>query len=201
MENEELKQKNNEENNNMDESKNNENTVAKNETQINEGTKENMKYEKEPKTEVDILNAKIEEQKQELDGREDRIKRLMAEFENFKKRSDKERTGMYNSVMGDVVMKLLPVLDNLEKAVESTTQDEQYKSGIELVMKQFKEVLSSNGVKEIEAVGQPFDPSLHEAVSLVEDSSLGAKIVKEEYRKGYMIGDRVLRHSLVVVAN
>ncbi len=205
MENEELKQKNNEENineqNKVEEAKNNENTVAQNEAQINEETNENMKYEKEPKTEVDILNAKIEEQKQELDDREDRIKRLMAEFENFKKRSDKERTGMYNSVMGDVVMKLLPVLDNLEKAVESTTQDEQYKSGIELVMKQFKEVLSSNGVKEIEAVGQPFDPSLHEAVSLVEDSTLGTKIVKEEYRKGYMIGDRVLRHSLVVVAN
>ena len=162
---------------------------------------QNMKYENEPKSEVDILNAKIEEQKQELDDREDRIKRLMAEFENFKKRSDKERTGMYNSVMGDVVMKLLPVLDNLEKAVESQTQDEQYKSGVELVMKQFKDVLTANGVKEIQAVGQPFDPSLHEAVSLVEDSSLGAKIVKEEYRKGYMIGDRVLRHSLVVVAN
>lgn len=162
---------------------------------------QNMKYENEPKSEVDILNAKIEEQKQELDDREDRIKRLMAEFENFKKRSDKERTGMYNSVMGDVVMKLLPVLDNLEKAVESQTQDEQYKSGVELVMKQFKDVLTANGVKEIQAVGQPFDPSLHEAVSLVEDSSLGTKVVKEEYRKGYMIGDRVLRHSLVVVAN
>ena len=92
-------------------------------------------------------------------------------------------------------------MDNLEKAVESSTQDEQYKNGIELVMKQFKEVLESNGVKAIDAVGKPFDPSLHEAVSLVEDSSLGAKIVKEEYRKGYMIGDRVLRHSMVVVAN
>ena len=168
---------------------------------MNENTNNNMKYENEPKTEEDLLRKKIEEQKQELYDREDRIKRLMAEFENFKKRSDKERTGMYNSVMGDVIMKLLPVLDNLEKAVVSTTQDEQYKNGIELVLKQFKEVLEANGVKEINAVGQPFDPSLHEAVSLVEDSSLGAKIVKEEFRKGYMIGDRVLRHSLVVVAN
>ncbi len=163
---------------------------------------ENLKQmNNEDMQEVDILNAKIEEQKQELDDREDRIKRLMAEFENFKKRSDKERTGMYTSVMGDVVMKLLPVLDNLEKAVESSTQDEQYKNGIELVMKQFKDVLTANGVKEIEAVGKPFDPSMHEAVSLVEDNNLGSKIVKEEYRKGYMIGDRVLRHSMVVVAN
>lgn len=178
----------------------NENQMDNNTGEINQEN-ENMKFEKKEKTEVDILNEKIEEQKQDIEEKEDRIKRLMAEFENFKKRSDKERTGMYNSVMGDVVMKLLPVIDNLEKAVESTTQDEQYKNGIELVLKQFKEVLNSNGVKEIEAVGQPFDPSLHEAVSLVEDSSLGAKIVKEEYRKGYMIGDRVLRHSLVVVAN
>ena len=192
----------------MDENANNmNNDNLQNENQMENNTdeknqeNENMKFEKKEKTEVDILNEKIEEQKQDIEEKEDRIKRLMAEFENFKKRSDKERTGMYNSVMGDVVMKLLPVIDNLEKAVESTTQDEQYKNGIELVLKQFKDVLNSNGVKEIEAVGQPFDPSLHEAVSLVEDSSLGAKIVKEEYRKGYMIGDRVLRHSLVVVAN
>ena len=196
MEDEKIKQMNNDENYRK-ENNENQNEDIQSEKQQNE----NMKYENEPKTEEEILKAKIEEQKQELDDREDRIKRLMAEFENFKKRSDKERTNMYNSVMGDVVIKLLPVLDNLEKAVESTTQDEQYKNGIELVMKQFKEVLESNGVKAIDAVGKPFDPSLHEAVSLVEDSSLGAKIVKEEYRKGYMIGDRVLRHSMVVVAN
>ncbi len=172
------------------------------ESNINENNiNENMKVEKQEKTELDILNEKIEQQKEELDSREDRIKRLMAEFENFKKRSDKERSSMYNSVLGDVVIKLLPVLDNLEKAMQSNTQDEQYKNGIELVMKQFKDVLTENGVKEIEAVGKQFDPTYHEAVSLVEDSSLGAKIVKEEYRKGYMIGDRVLRHSLVVVAN
>lgn len=196
MEDEKVKQMNNDENY-RETNNENQNQDIQNEKQQNE----NMKYENEPKTEEEILKAKIEEQKQELDDREDRIKRLMAEFENFKKRSDKERTNMYNSVMGDVVIKLLPVLDNLEKAVESSTQDEQYKNGIELVMKQFKEVLESNGVKAIEAVGKPFDPSLHEAVSLVEDSSLGAKVVKEEYRKGYMIGDRVLRHSMVVVAN
>lgn len=108
---------------------------------------------------------------------------------------------MYNSVMGDVVMKLLPVLDNLEKAVAAESKDEQYKNGIEMVEKQFQDVLRANGVKEIESIGKPFDPSLHEAVSLVEDSNLGPKTIKEEYRKGYTIGDKVLRHSLVVVAN
>ena len=153
----------------------------------------NMKFEKKPET--------VEEKLQEIDEKDDRIKRLMAEFENFKKRSDKERLGMYNSVMGDVVMKLLPVLDNLEKAVAAESKDEQYKNGIEMVEKQFQDVLKANGVKEIESIGKPFDPSLHEAVSLVEDSNLGPKTIKEEYRKGYTIGDKVLRHSLVVVAN
>ncbi len=161
----------------------------------------NMKFEKKPETVEEKLQAKIEEQKEEIDEKDDRIKRLMAEFENFKKRSDKERLGMYNSVMGDVVMKLLPVLDNLEKAVAAESKDEQYKNGIEMVEKQFQDVLRANGVKEIESIGKPFDPSLHEAVSLVEDSNLGTKTIKEEYRKGYTIGDKVLRHSLVVVAN
>ena len=161
----------------------------------------NMKFEKKPETVEEKLQAKIEEQKEEIDEKADRIKRLMAEFENFKKRSDKERLGMYNSVMGDVVMKLLPVLDNLEKAVAAESKDEQYKNGIEMVEKQFQDVLRANGVKEIESIGKPFDPSLHEAVSLVEDSNLGTKTIKEEYRKGYTIGDKVLRHSLVVVAN
>ena len=150
---------------------------------------------------INELEDKIKLQKQEIEEKEDRIKRLMAEFENFKKRSDKERTALYSSVMGDVIMSLLPVLDNLEKASETETKDEQYKNGIEMVLAQFKDVLKANGVTEIETVGKKFDPSLHEAVSLVEDENLGEKEIKEEFRKGYMLGDRVLRHSLVVVAN
>lgn len=166
---------------------------------------QNMKFETEPQTqeekEMQILRQKNEEQRKDLEECEDRIKRMMAEFENFKKRSDKERNGLYNSVMGDVITSLLPVLDNLEKAAEAKTNDEQYKSGIEMCLKQFKDVLEKNGVTEIKAVGETFDPSIHEAVSLVVDETLGEKIIKEEYRKGYMLGDKVLRHSLVIVAN
>ena len=146
------------------------------------------------KEELDSLRAENEEQ-------EDRIKRLMAEFENFKKRSAKEREQLYNSIISDIAISFLPVLDNLEKAVSVKTEDENYRVGVELVLKQFKEVLANNGVKEIEAVGKTFDPELHEAVSSVEDSSLGVQEIKEEYRKGYMIGNKVIRHSLVVVAN
>ena len=151
--------------------------------------------------EINELKDKIKLKKKEIEEKEDRIKRLMAEFENFKKRSDKERTNLYNSVMGDVVTSLLPVIDNLEKAASVETKDEQYKNGIQMVLNQFKDVLKANGVKEIETIGKKFDPSLHEAVSLVQDSALGEKEIKEEFRKGYMLGDRVLRHSLVVVAN
>lgn len=147
------------------------------------------------------LNEKLSKVKDELEDVKDRHTRLIAEFDNLKKRSAKERENLYGSIMGDVISSLLPVLDNLEKAVMAETKDEEYKKGIELVLKQFKDVLSANGVKEIEAVGQPFDPELHEAVSMIQDENLGEKIVAQEYRKGYMIGNKVIRHSMVVVAN
>ena len=151
----------------------------------------------------DIIEIKKEKEtlKIQLEETEDRLKRVAAEFDNYKKRSNKEKQDLYGSIMGDVVSAFLPVIDNLEKAVESKTEDESYKQGVELVLKQFKDVLASNGVKEIETVGKTFDPELHEAVSLVVDENLGEKEIKEEYRKGYMIGNKVIRHSMVVVAN
>ena len=172
---------------------------------IEENENPNMKFEKEAQSEeeqkiMDLQNA-LEQLKADNDEKDDRIKRLMAEFENFKKRSNKEREGLYSSVMGEVVLQILPVIDNLEKAAESKTEDQDYKNGIILVLEQLKETLKKNGVTEIEAVGKPFDPSLHEAISMVEDPNLGEKIVQQEYRKGYMIGDKVLRHSMVIVAN
>lgn len=147
------------------------------------------------------LKKKVESQKVEIEDKDDRLKRLMAEFDNFKKRSAKEREGLYNSIIADIALSLLPVIDNLEKAVSVKTEDNNYKIGVELVLKQFKDVLKSNGINEIEAVGKTFDPELHEAVSSVEDPDLGVQEIKEEYRKGYIIGNKVIRHSLVVVAN
>lgn len=143
----------------------------------------------------------IETQKKEIEEKDDRLKRLMAEFENFKKRSSKEREGLYNSLIADITSSLLPIIDNLEKAVQVKTEDENFKQGIELVLKQFKDVLASNGVTEIETIGKTFDPELHEAITSVVDEKLGSQEIKEEYRKGYMIGNKVIRHSLVVVAN
>ena len=170
----------------------------------NKKEKEEIKEEKntvEEKDEQTKLKDTILMQKEKLDEQEDRLKRLMAEFDNFKKRSSKEREGLYNSLISDIFSSLLPVIDNLEKAVEAKTEDEAYKQGVELVLKQFKDVLSANGVQEIEAVGQVFDPELHEAVASVTDENLGEKVIKEEYRKGYKIGSKVIRHSMVVVAN
>lgn len=140
-----------------------------------------------PKTEYDELN--------------DHYKRILAEFDNYKKRNQKEKESLYSSVLSDVIEVMLPVVDNLENALKAETQDENYKQGIELVLKQFKDVLKSKGVEEIPAVGETFDPSLHEAVSSVQDPDKNVQEIVQEYRKGYKIGSRVIRHSMVVVAN
>ena len=140
-----------------------------------------------PKTEYDELN--------------DHYKRILAEFDNYKKRSQKEKESLYSSVLSDVIEVMLPVVDNLENALKAETQDENYKKGVELVLKQFQDVLKAKGVEEIKALGETFDPELHEAVSSVQDDSKGEKEIVQEYRKGYRIGHRVIRHSMVVVAN
>ena len=156
-------------------------------TNKEENKKENKEKEMVPKEDYDALD--------------DHFKRILAEFENFKKRSQKERETLYNSILSDVVEVILPVLDNLENAVKVETKDEEYKKGIELVLKQFNDVLKSKGVEEIEALGQTFDPELHEAVRSIQDDEKGEKEVVEVYRKGYKIGSKVIRHSMVAVAN
>ena len=163
------------------------NQAEKNESRKNDSKGENKNKEVVPKQDYDELD--------------DRYKRILAEFENFKKRSAKEREGLYNSILSDVIEVILPVVDNLENAAKVETKDESYKQGVELVLKQFKDVLTSKGIEEIKAVGETFDPSLHEAVSSVQDDTKGEKEIVQEYRKGYKIGNRVIRHSMVVVAN
>lgn len=162
--------------------------------------KEELEKEK-VQSEENTENSELQAIQQELDELTDRYKRILAEFENHKKRSQKEREGLYNSILGDIIEVVLPVLDNLENAAKVETSDENYKKGIELVLKQFQDVLKSKGVEEIKALGETFDPELHEAVSSVQDDSKGEKEIVQEYRKGYKIGHRVIRHSMVVVAN
>ena len=174
---------------------------------MSEENKEKMENEIEEKAKKEKNKEEHKEKnkemvpKQDYDELDDRYKRILAEFENFKKRSAKERDGLYNSVLSDVIEVILPVVDNLENAAKVETKDESYKQGVELVLKQFKDVLASKGIEEIKAVGETFDPSLHEAVSSIQDDEKGEKEIVQEYRKGYKIGNRIIRHSMVVVAN
>ena len=158
---------------------------------------ENKVEENQEKEESYIIDPK----QQELDELNDRYKRVLAEFENYKKRSGKERETLYNSIVADIVEVFLPVVDNLENALKIETQDVEYKKGIELVLKQFKDILKSKGVEEIPAMGETFDPASHEAVGSVQDPEKNTQEIVQEYRKGYKIGNRVIRHSMVVVAN
>ena len=160
-----------------------------------------LKKEKNNSDEIIELKKQIDTQKIELGETEDRLKRVAAEFDNYKKRSAKEKEMMYNSLLADIISKFLPIVDNLEKALEAKTEDENYKQGIELVLKQFKDILKSKGVEEIAGVGETFDPSQHEAVSSIQDPEKGVQEIVQEYRKGYKIGSKVIRHSMVVVAN
>jgi len=158
---------------------------------------ENKVDETQEKEESYIIDPK----QQELDELNDRYKRVLAEFENYKKRSSKERETLYNSIVSDIVEVFLPVVDNLENALKIETQDVEYKKGIELILKQFKDILKTKGVEEIPAMGETFDPSLHEAVSSIQDPEKSVQEIVQEYRKGYKIGSKVIRHSMVVVAN
>ena len=143
----------------------------------------------------------VEELKNAFKDLDEKYKRRTAEFENFKKRSQKEREGLYNMVTADVVGKILPALDNLENASKAATDDKAYQEGVEMVYKQFMDILTKFNVEVIETVGKTFDPEFHEAVSHIDDDTKGVQEIVQEYRKGYKIGTKVIRHSMVVVAN
>lgn len=164
---------------------------------MEEGNEEKVQMEGN----LEVENEAVETPKTELEEMEDRYKRLFAEFENFKKRSAKEREGLYNMITGEVLLVMLPIMDNLDKAASSETTDKSYQEGVNMVVKQFATALEKFGLKQIETIGKRFDPELHEAVSHIEDSTKGEQEIVEEYRKGYQIGTKVIRHALVVVAN
>lgn len=134
----------------------------------------------------------------------DRLKRQMAEFDNFRKRTEKEKSSMYEIGAKSVVEKILPVIDNFERglaAVPEEQKEDAFVTGMDKIYKQLLASLEEMGVKPIEALGQEFDPNFHNAVMHVEDEELGENIVAEEFQKGYMYRDTVVRHSMVKVAN
>ena len=134
----------------------------------------------------------------------DRLKRSMAEFDNFRKRSEKEKATMFDMGARSIAEKILPIVDNFERAMVAAPKEgdgKAFADGITMIYNQLKKTLEDLGVKPIDCVGQPFDPNFHNAVMHVEDESLGENVVAEELLKGYMYKDSVLRHSMVKVAN
>lgn len=147
-----------------------------------------------PEEELEALRA-------ELAGEKDKYLRLMAEYDNFRKRSARERECLYADVKADLLEKLLPVYDNLARALQQQTADEAYRRGVEMTMNQFMEILEKVGVTPIPAVGVPFDPAVHNAVMHIQDEEHGEGEIVQEYLRGFKMGDRVIRHSMVQVAN
>ena len=145
--------------------------------------------------------AEVAELEEALKAEKDKYLRLLAEYDNFRKRSQKEREALFNDVRSDTISKLLPVYDNLARALQQETTDEAFYKGVEMTMTQLKSILEKLGVTEIPAVGEVFDPARHNAVMHIEDESCGENVIVEEFEKGFMLGDKVIRFSMVKVAN
>lgn len=156
------------------------------------------------KEELEAVKSELEEQKKKCGEYLDRLQRTAAEFDNFKKRTVKEKEALYDDAVCDVIREFLPVIDNLERAQNAVSADssaQSLKDGVEMVFKQFRDILKKIGVEEIKALNETFDPLLHNAVMHVEDESLGTSVIVEEFQKGYRYKDKVVRHSMVKVAN
>ena len=156
--------------------------------------------EVEPETTEQAI-SEAEQLRQELAEEKDRYLRLAAEYDNFRKRSQKERESLYTDLRAETVGKFLPVYDNLERALNQTTADEAYKKGVEMTMNGLVEIMQKLGVTAFGETGEVFDPSRHNAVMHIEDESLDENVIVEVFQKGFLIEDKVVRFAMVKVAN
>ena len=184
------------------------------ETPAPQGTAEEIKSETEAE-EVKTEAPKAEETKSEEPKAEDpkpdptaeyaalndKYLRLCAEYDNFRKRSQKEKDSLYADLKAETLKKFLPVYDNLVRALDQSTEDEAYRRGVEMIMTQFNTTMEKLGVTEIESLGQKFDPAFHNAVMHVEDAEKGENEIVEVFQKGFLMGDKVIRFAMVKVAN
>lgn len=169
-----------------------------------EGEKEaDAADEKESKGKTSFFGKKKKDNKleQQIEDLTDRLKRNMAEFDNFRKRTEKEKSSMYIIGAKDIIEKILPVVDNFERGLAQATEGDPFAEGMEKIYKQLTTTLESLGVEPIEAVDKEFNPDLHNAVMHVEDENYGENVVAQVLQKGYKIGDRVVRYAMVKVAN
>ncbi len=168
-----------------------------------ETEKISFKDKKKANAELKKVRTQLEEANQSLEETKDRYTRLCAEFENYKRRTGKELDARYLDAKGDVWKSILPVIDNFERALAQETDESNasYKQGVEMIYRQLTETMKAAGVEEIEAMGVEFNPEFHNAVMHVDDESVGANIIVDVFAKGYKMGDKVLRYSMVKVAN
>ena len=171
------------------------------EENANQVQKEDEKNEFDAlKEELAILRNSKDKLQKEVDTLKDRLLRITAEYDNYRKRTSKEKEGIYTDACEDVLKEVLPIIDNLERAISMEGSAEDIKKGVEMTMKSFKDSLNKLNVEEIDADGN-FDPNFHNAVMHVEDESLDPNVIVEVFQKGYKRGDKVLRYSMVKVAN
>lgn len=147
------------------------------------------------------LNDDLRQQKKLAEEYFDHLKRNMADFDNFKKRIGKEKDSMYYTITSDIIASFLPIIDDFEKAVNAKCSDESYEDGIKMIYNRLEETLKKLGIEEIDAKGKTFNPDFHEAVIHIDDQNYKEKEVVEVLRKGYKIGDKIVRHAMVKVAN
>ena len=159
--------------------------------------KEKRRFGRKPSREEEKIAA-LEKEKADLN---DKFLRICAEYDNFRKRSQKEKDALYGDIKANTVTQFLPVYDNLERALKQNTEDEAYKKGVEMIMTQFCSTLEKLGVKEIECLGEKFDPAMHNAVMHVDDEDKGENEIVEVFQKGFKLGDKVIRFAMVKVAN
>lgn len=186
----------------MEKKKKNEKPESQTETPPEEQKPPEAEAVKETETPKEPDNSeKLAALETELAAAKDRCLRIAAEYENYRRRSTKERENIYGDAVAMTVGAILPILDNLERAAALPTEDEAYKKGIDMTLKQFEASLEKLGVKEIKALGEQFDPNLHNAVMHVEQEGCDDNTVVEVFQKGFIMGERVVRHSIVKVAN
>ena len=166
-----------------------------------EAPKKEKKEEKKEKAKEEKAEAKDEKKAESPQGASDAYLRLLAEYDNYRKRSQKEKDSLYADIKADTVTKFLPVYDNLVRALKQGTEDEAYRKGVEMIMNQFCSTLEKLGVTKTESLGQKFDPKFHNAVMHVEDDEKGENEIVEVFQEGFMLGDKVIRFAMVKVAN
>ncbi len=179
-------------------------------TKAQETPAEEAKQAEAPKTEEAPQEAKAAEAdpkqveeavKAAVKDQEDKYMRLLAEYDNYRKRTQKEKEASWTNAKAETIKEILPVYDNLARALQQKTEDEAYARGVEMIMTQMKNALEKLGVEEIPAAGQTFDPNLHNALMHIEDETLGENVVVEVFQAGFKLGDKIIRHSGVKVAN